>query len=410
MAGGLDRPAGLRTLGQLYLAARYYEAASQWLDRASRSLPPSAELLDQRAWALLGQGKIEEAQQEIAKALADLSLSPEALNPLAMALRGNDPSSLAVIADTLFDAGQFEPACQYYQRLAEAAPSARVYGRLGHIFRIRGALSQAVEYSRRAMAIEPDSAECLSYAGSLCILLGRIDEGVAMIRQAAERQPDNAVIGSSVLFTAHYLPDQNRHDLFEEHRRWGQRHAPVSLARRSHDNEPDPDRPLRVGFLCTNFRMHSVSYNFEALLDKVDHRNLQLFGYGSVDTPDHVTARLAAKFDVYRSIFGLDDKTSAELILKDRIDILAVLEGHAGGHRVAVLAYKPAPIQVDYQSIDTSGLAQVDYRVTDEVLDPPGSQRYYVERLVYLPGGVVCYRPPELRRQWGPCPRCATDS
>jgi predicted O-linked N-acetylglucosamine transferase (SPINDLY family) len=403
LAGGLDRPAAQRTLGQLHLAARHYEAASQWLGRAAQAMPASAELLDQRAWALLGQGRMDQAQQLVAEALAGGSPAPT-LNPLAKALKGSDAASLKVVADTLFETCQYELAREYYQRLSEVGPSARIYVRLGHICRTSGALHDAFEYIRKALAIDPDNADCLAYLGTLSILLGGIEEGVDMIRQAANKAPANAVIHSSLLFASHYLASTDRRGLFEEHRRWGQRHAPLCLCRTCHDNDPDPDRPLRIGYLCADFKMHSVSYNFEALLEKTDPRQVQNFGYGSVDAPDHVTRRIASKFHVYRSVYGLDDKAVADLVQRDRIDILASVAGHTAGHRMTVLAYKPAPLQVDYQSIDTSGIQQVDYRVTDDLLDPSGEESYYVEQLVHLGGGVVCYRPPEFAPEVGPLP------
>jgi predicted O-linked N-acetylglucosamine transferase (SPINDLY family) len=150
--------------------------------------------------------------------------------------------------------------------------------------------------------------------------------------------------------------------------------------------------------------MHSVAYNFEPILDGRDRRNVQVFGYGNVARPDEVTDRLKAKFDHYRSIRGLDDHTVVRMIERDEIDILVAVAGHAGDNRLTVLAYKPAPIQVDYQGVNTTGMQQVDYRFTDSLLDPAGSEKFYVEASVYLPGGVHCYRPPDFAPPVVPLP------
>ena len=71
---------------------------------------------------------------------------------------------------------------------------------------------------------------------------------------------------------------------------------------------------------------------------------------------------------------------------------------------LAVLARKPAPIQVDYGGIDTNGMSQIAYRLADEVLDPPDLPKRYVEELVYLPGGVLSLRPPIYSPLVGPLP------
>ncbi len=98
--------------------------------------------------------------------------------------------------------------------------------------------------------------------------------------------------------------------------------APRHLACTEHVNTPDPSRRLRIGYLSADFRSHSVSYTFESLLDGRDSEHVEFYGYGSVARPDKVTERLMPKFDVYRDILKLDNRAAADLIERDRIDIL----------------------------------------------------------------------------------------
>jgi len=139
-------------------------------------------------------------------------------------------------------------------------------------------------------------------------------------------------------------------------------------------------------------------------LDARDQGAVQVFGYGSVAHPDSLTQRLRSKFDAYRDVVGLDDRAVAALVERDRIDILVAVAGHTMGNRVRVLAYKPAPIQVDMGSTATLGMGQVDYRLTDAILDPPEFADTCVEELVYLPGGYVSYRPSESAPAVGSLP------
>jgi len=84
------------------------------------------------------------------------------------------------------------------------------------------------------------------------------------------------------------------------------------------------------------------------------------------------------------------------MIETDRIDILVDLAGHTGGNRLPVMAYKPAPIQATYLGyFETTGMEQIDYFLTDELTSPPQSQQFHTEELVFLPGGFLCYKPPD---------------
>ena len=65
---------------------------------------------------------------------------------------------------------------------------------------------------------------------------------------------------------------------------------------------------------------------------------------------------------------------------QDKIDVLVAVGGHTPDNRLLVLAHKPAPIGIDYGGINTSGMEQIDYHLTDSLIDRPESQKFYVEK------------------------------
>lgn len=234
---------------------------------------------------------------------------------------------------------------------------------------------------------------------------GRKDEGIEMLRKAPEMAPDDPNIHSTFLFRLHHMPNLDVQMLYEEHRRWARTHAPVRLAKSSHANIPEPDRKIRVGYISPDFRTHPVAYFFEPLLQEHDRTRVEVYGYSNTGRPDHVTRRLEHKFDGYRNIRNLCDKDVVSLIEQDGIDILVDLAGHTPGNSLTVMAYRPAPVAVTYLGYpDTTGMEQIDCRLTDSLADPSSSQSFYVEKLVHLSDGFLCYRPPDFAPPTGPLP------
>jgi protein O-GlcNAc transferase len=73
------------------------------------------------------------------------------------------------------------------------------------------------------------------------------------------------------------------------------------------------------------------------------------------------------------------------------------LHGHMGGLRILVFARRAAPIQVTYLGYQaTTGMAAMDYRLTDSQADPCGmTEALHTERLFRLDPAFFCYKPPE---------------
>jgi len=300
---------------------------------------------------------------------------------------------LGLMFGKIGDNGEAE---KWYRRVLEVEPDPFTFYKLGRICRSTNRISESRRYNSKALEAEPENTLFQIGLALDKIREGDPREGINLLRKVVEREPGNSDAHSKLLFHMHFLPKPDPHALFEEHKRWGHAHAPMSRARTDHRNTPDPDRKLRVGYLSPDFRVHATTYNFAPLVEAHDRVIVEVYGYGNVSRPDRFTAYLAQKFDLYRNIRQMSDEAVAELIEQDGIDILVAIGGHIGDNRLLVMAHKPAPVQVDYGGLNTTGMGQVDYRITDELLDLPELRGFYTEESVCLPGGLFCYKAPDF--------------
>jgi protein O-GlcNAc transferase len=309
-----------------------------------------------------------------------------------------------VLGRTWRSLGRGKDAAEAYERAVQYRPEPALWAELAGLYLGVGHLSDALSCSREALALAPQDPALKGLYATCLIQIGRVHEGIALLQDLVSAGRAGRALHSEYLWSLLYVPEVTPQALSRECVHWGRLHAPVLPLARAYANSPDPDRRIRVGYLSSDFRRHSVAYTFESLLDARDRQAIEMVGYGSVSSPDEATDRLRSKFDRYRDIRRMDDQQVATAVEQDGIDILVAMGGHTRGHRLGVLAYNPAPIQVDHGSVTTVGMAQVRYRLTDSLLDPPSVRRDYLEELVYLPGGLVCYRPAEDMPQVGPLP------
>ena len=328
-------------------------------------------------------------------------------------LKPDWPDAHNDLGNTLLDARRIGAAIVEYEKaLALRTDFAEAWNNLGNAQRLLSRLDEAIDAYRRALAVRPDLAEAHSNLGNVLKDTGALDEALTCYRRAAELKPDPRIAGS-FLYAMHLHPDYGPRQIYQEHARWNQTYArPLAATIAPHDNVPDPQRRLRIGYVSPDFTANPVGRFLVPFLSNHDHARFEIFCYSDTRRPDVTTERLRACADTWRSMVGLSDEHLAATIREDRIDILIDLTLHAADNRLPVFARKPAPIQVSYLAYcSTTGLETMDYRFSDPFFDPhlsenPGSGNdpIYSERTIRLPRTYWCYGPPEQAGPVGPAP------
>jgi predicted O-linked N-acetylglucosamine transferase (SPINDLY family) len=297
----------------------------------------------------------------------------------------------------LLEAGKLDDAAAAFRQSIALDPKlADFHFNLGTVLLAQRNVDGAADAFRRAIALDPKMAEAHNNLASALNRQRRLDEGFAELRIAVELAPDDAAIASNLLFMLEFHPAYTAAKILEEARAWNRRYAePLSREILPHENDRNPNRPLRIGYVSPDFWDHCQSLFMEPLLKNHDRSGFEIFCYAHVAHPDEVTARLKKLPQVWRDTLGQSDADLARRIRSDKIDILVDLTMHMNHNRALLFARKPAPIQVCYLAYPgTTGMTAVDYRFTDPYLDPIGkNDSLYAEKTIHLPETFWCYEP-----------------
>jgi protein O-GlcNAc transferase len=287
----------------------------------------------------------------------------------------------------------------FFERAAQLEPNSHVpFFMLGNVASELGDLDLAVVHYQRARDLQPNDHVIRYNLGSNHLWRGYIDGAIDELRTACALNPSYLLAQSSLIMALHNSDRISPEYIDANIREWGGRfslqHPPSTLS----SPRPDVDRPekkLRVGFVSGDFRTHSVAHFFEPLVDAHNRDEFTYLLYSNFKLQDVVTERLRGNADGWRDIWQLTDDAFIDLIRADSIDILVDLSGHTALNRLAVFARRAAPVQISYLGYPaSSGLATMDYRITDAVTDPPvPADDWHCERLLRLPDSQWCFRP-----------------
>ncbi len=249
---------------------------------------------------------------------------------------------------------------------------------------------------RRALEIKPDFAEAHNNLGIVLQDLGRSDEAAESYRRALEIKPDFVEARTNLLFTLNYTAHLPEYCL-DQAREYGRRVSKKVTSRFSAWQCAEQPQRLRVGMVSGDLHNHPVGYFLESLLGQVDPARIELIAYPTDLRADDLTARIRPRFAAWKPLYGLNDEAAARLIHADGVHVLLDLSGHTAKTRLPVFAWKPAPVQASWLGyFATTGVAEMDYLLADEVGVPEAQRKNFSETVWYLPDTRLCFTAPEV--------------
>jgi len=397
------RPDNADTLynrGNALLQSRRMEEAVDSFDRALRFAPGNAQALLNRGYALMHLDKPDQALGSFEKALR--------LRPGLVDAHYNRGMALAAL-------DRPQEAVTSYDTASQLAPDhAGAWHERGVALMTLKRPEEALASFDKALQLRPDFAEAFYNRGVALAALKQVEQAVASLTRASHLKPGNLAALSLRAFIqatvcdwrsraqdalllqrglhlegaepwAAFALDADPANLLARARKWTATHhtAAPALALGA------AARPakLRIGYFSANLHDHPVMHNMARVFEKHDKSRFEihLFSFGA-DIQDEMRRRAVDAADRFHDVRAMNDAGIAALAREMGIDIAIDLMGYTKDSRPDIFARRAAPIQVNYLGFaGTMGTDFMDYILADRWVVPEADQRFFAEKVFYLP-------------------------
>lgn len=370
----------LGDLGMLRFLARDWDGALDAFNACLRLEPEDRTALQGRIESCLRLGQYNEA--EIASRQL-IGLDPDnacgyRLFAASLTFAGREDEAMTAAAHSL----DLDPNCERTLLLVAA------------IYQKKRLYEACLQYCQTTVRLHPDSAVARARLAIAFWDAGDLESATLERVRATELGLLGSNEAPNLDWLALHDPRQTASSLLELHRESVAIKCGTTPAKPP-GNTRDPERRLRVGYLSGEF-VWSPAYCFLVpWLQHHDGAQVETFYYMSSPSADERTDHYRQFAVHWRDVWKLSDEELVEQIRVDGVDILVDLSGHFEHNRLTVFARRPAPVQVTFPNYPgTTGLAGVDYILTDEWTTPHGCEPEYAEQPFRLPSGCLVFQAP----------------
>jgi len=421
LKGSRTHPVALHMLGLLHAQNGNFADAEPLLKKAARIDPGNPHVLFNYANVLRALNKIDDALAWFTKTIA---LSPDFAD--AHLNRGA----------ILMARQELHGAIAEFDRAIAIAPSSAAFANRGSAFKQLGQIDEAHDSYRRAIELAPSDPQNHFVLSEILIQMGRHDEAIASLERTVALDKAFPFALSKLVTSRRQRADwhsfEHEQAALEEAAESGVPIEPFTFFHVSSSpahqltcaktyvanlslergaaipKMPSPDSRIRVAYMSADFRNHATANLMAGLFEEHDrgHFDITAISYGP-DDGSKMRSRLKAAFEHFQDVSHLANEDVVKLIRQLNIEVLVDLGGFTTHARPEILARRAAPIQVSYLGFpSTTGASYIDYIIADQTVIPEGEQKYYAEKVIYLPDS---YQPNDRARKIAEDPASRTE-
>jgi predicted O-linked N-acetylglucosamine transferase (SPINDLY family) len=325
-------------------------------DRAADGFERALRLRPQFPEALNGRGTLHWERRDLAHARADFEA--------ALALRPGFGEAAANLAALLHLTGDLEGARSWYDRAIEAAPTTALKVRAATMVRPIMASVEQIDADRAALDLALD--RLLASSEPAC-------------EEDLLRFPDTP-------FFLAYHGRQDRQLLEKIARVYTCACPSLAITAPQALERLEGDRPIRIGFLSRFFYHHSVGRFFNPIIEalaQLPQFEVSVFALGTRE--DECTQRLEERCGRFIRLQRDNLGEARKRIAAERLDVLVYPEIGMDPFTYLLAFARLARVQCVLQGHSvTTGIPSIDYYVSSDLIEPPGAEAQYTEKLVRL--------------------------
>lgn len=386
-------PAAINRLAAWVELGAYAQARDEG-ERLKRRHPDAPELLLNLANAYLQLAEERKAVQLAKGALARAPTLPEAKIFLAALL--GDLVDLRGVLDHL------------ERKLALRGPSRERLALLSGAHQAAGNLTRAAALAQELLALAPEHLGARLTLAAVRSNSGHVEESDPLYAQLFAESGHLWGMGSNWCFEGNNLPTITAAALFARHTAWAKRYANGAADKAA---EPNPLRPLngrkgaqgrrrapaplRVSFFSGDLCQHPVGALLADVVPRLQRYGIEPIAFSTTLREDDLTRILKPHFATWHEIYDLEDEALVALARQEALDVAVDLSGHTAFHRLPAFAQRMAPVQVTWLGyFHSTGVAAIDYLLTDPETSPEALQQYFTETPIYLGESRFAFFPP----------------
>ncbi len=430
-------PNAHNNLGSALRSLKKFDEALVSYDKAISIAPDYAEAHNNRGNALLELKKFDEALVSYDKAISiapdyaeaflqrgalkvELKIIEEGLLDLEIAakLNPNDAEIYNHIGNGLLELRQFEIAIAMYSKATELDQSNPKYHcNLGALYERVNQLEAALISFENATSISQEFALAYYNAGLVQFKLRRFDDSICNLEKAYELNSAMPYLQGALLHAKMYICnwtnlEQRSQEILEGLNSGKKTSAPFPIIPFTDSAEIQytcaqiwantycainntlgppgncgSNPKIRIGYFSADFHNHATTYLISELFELHDKDKFEIYGFsfGPI-VQDEMRQRVKSSFAQFFEVGNLTDSEIAKLSREMKLDIAIDLKGYTQDNRSGIFSYRAAPIQINYLGYPgTMGSSVFDYIVADYTVIPQDSQKYYSEKIIYLP-------------------------